>query len=441
MSDVLIRGGRVLIPSRSFDGRADLLVRGGKVERIAPSIKAAKGADVTIIDADGLWVAPGLVDPHVHLREPGFEYKETIATGTRAAAAGGFTTVLAMANTDPVNDNAAVTRFILRKAEEVGVVRVRPVGAVTRGQAGEALSEMVDMSGAGCAAFSDDGKPVMNAFLVRKALEYLGYVGRTYITHAEDLNLAAGGCCHEGAVSLTLGLRGIPSAAEEVMVARDVILARETGGRLHVAHASTKGTADIVREAKRQGAPVTAEVTPHHLFLTDEAIATFDPDTKVNPPLRPESDRRAMVEALADGTIDCIASDHAPHGLVDKEVEYDRAAFGISGLETSLGLCLGLVREGIIEPLRLIELMSAAPARVMGIEAGDLAEGLAADIVLIDPELAWTVDPASFFSRGKNTPFRGRALTGRAVVTLVGGRAVHLDDSAAGRVTGSRREG
>ncbi len=423
MYNVLIKNGRVIDPARGFDGTADVLIEQGRIVRVAPRIGQGKGKPaVPTLDAAGLWVAPGLVDLHTHLREPGYEYKETIVSGTRAAAAGGFTTILCMANTCPVNDNAAVTRFILKRAEEAGAVHVHPVGAVTVGLAGEALSEMVDLAEAGCVAFSDDGKPVTNAFLMRKALEYLRYPGLPLISHAEDARLAAGGSMHEGKVSCLLGLRGIPASAEESMIARDLILARETRGRLHVAHISTRGSVDLIRRAREEGMPVTCEVTPHHLVLTDEAVVGFDTATKVNPPLREEADRQALLEALAAGVIDCVASDHAPHGRVDKEVEYDQAAFGISGIETSLALCLKLVHEKLITPLRLIGLMSTAPAKLMSLAAGTLREGDPADLVLINPALEWTVDPDQFLSLGRNTPFAGWRLTGRAVLTLVGGR-------------------
>jgi dihydroorotase len=423
MNRLLIRNGRVLLPARGFDQVADVLVEEGKIARIAPKIAPAKGkAAPPSVDATGLWVVPGLVDIHTHLREPGFEYKETIASGTRAAAAGGFTSILCMANTSPVNDTAAVTRFIRRKAQEAGPVRVHPVGAVTLGLAGEALSEMVDLAAAGCVAFSDDGRPVMNAFIMRMALSYLKYPGLPLISHAEDSHLAAGGSVHEGKISCLLGLGGIPASAEETMIARDIILARETGGRLHLAHVSTRGSVELIRAAKAAGDKVTCEVAPHHLFLTDEAVAGFDTATKVNPPLREEADRQALLAALAEGVIDCIACDHAPHGRADKEVEYDRAAFGISGIETSLGLCLKLVHEKLITPLRLVELMSSAPARIMSLPAGDLGEGSPADLALIDPALDWTVDPALFESLGRNTPFAGWSLTGRAVLTLAGGQ-------------------
>ncbi len=438
MSSLLIRGGRLLVPSRRIDDALDVLVEDGLVARIARKIEPGRGKGrPAMIDAGGLWIAPGLVDLHTHLREPGFEYKETIATGTAAAAAGGFTTILCMANTQPVNDNAAVTRFILKKAQETGRVRVHPVGAITAGLQGEALSEMVDMARAGCAAFSDDGRPVMNAFIMRKALEYAGYTGRPLIAHAEDTVLAAGGAMHEGRVSMVLGLRGIPASAEETMVARDIILARQTGGRLHVAHVSTRGSLALLAAAKAEGLTVTAEVTPHHLFLTDEAVTTFDTATKVNPPLREEADRQALISGLADGLIDAVASDHAPHGLLDKDVEYDHAAFGISGLETSLGLCLKLVHEGVLAPLELVERMSTRPARIMDLAAGDLREGAGADLVLVDPSLEWTVEPDKFLSLGHNTPFAGRRLTGRAVETFVAGRSVYRHPSMAPRLSGA----
>ncbi len=440
MNDLLIKGARIIDPGLGRDGTGDLLVSGGRIAEVGASIDVSrrKLPATDVVRAEGLWLAPGLVDLHVHLREPGHEYKETIATGTAAAAAGGVTSLLCMANTDPVNDNGSITRFIVRRAEETARVRVYPVGAVTAGLGGERLSEMQEMRSTGAVAFSDDGRPVMNAFLVRKALEYLQESGCPLICHAEDANLAAGGCCHEGRVSVELGLRGIPSSAEEVIVARDAIVAGETGGRLHVAHMSTAGTARIVAAAREAGVRISCEVTPHHLFLTDEAVRGYDTATKVNPPLRREEDRLAMIEAVRSGVVDCIATDHAPHGLVDKDVEYDRAAFGISGLETSLGLCLRLVHDGVVTPMRLIELMSTRPAALAGLPAGALEAGRPADLVLIDPGLDWIVDPASFFSLGRNTPFAGAALKGRAVLTCVGGREVYRHPSVDARFDGAK---
>jgi dihydroorotase len=431
--ELVIRGGRILDPSRDMDGEGDLLIRDGAVAEIRPPGGFPAGGGPPAVDARGLWVAPGLVDLHVHLREPGFEYKETIASGAAAAAAGGFTSILAMANTKPVNDNAAVTRFVLRKAQEAASARVYPVGAATVDLGGETMTEMVEMAEAGCAAFSDDGKPVMNSFLMRKILEYLTFTGRPYLAHEEDAWLASGGAINEGRISTITGLRGIPGAAEEVLVARDLILAGLTGGRVHFCHLSTAGSVRLLARGKGDGLPVSGEVAPHHLFLTDEAVLSFDTATKVNPPLRSEEDRLALLQGLKDGVIDCIASDHAPHGQVDKELEYDRAAFGISGIETSLGLCLDLVHRGHLPPLRLIQLMSTAPARLAALPAGSLAPGSPADVVLIDPEAAWTVDRDRFLSRGRNTPFHGREIRGRAAATLVGGRPVFVHPQETGR--------
>jgi dihydroorotase len=437
VNNILIKGGRVIIPSRGLDETVDILIKGERIASISKDIDPGKTKPRTgVVDADGLWVVPGLVDIHTHLRVPGYEYKETISSGTAAAAAGGFTSILCMPNTDPVNDNAAVTRYILKKVQEEGRVKVYPVGAVTVGLSGQALSEIVDMSKNGCVAFSDDGRSIMNSLLCRKALEYLKYPDKPLISHAEDNHLADGGVCHEGPVACALGLKGIPSEAEEVMVARDIALARMTGGRIHFAHLSSRGSVRLVAEAREEGLPVTSEVTPHHLFLTEEAVRNFDTDTKVNPPLREENDRKALTTGLVDGVIDCIASDHAPHGLVDKEVEYDLAAFGISGLETSLPLCMKLVHQGILTPLGLVERMSSRPAEIMGLEAGELGEGGAADVALIDPDLQFMVDTEDWLSRGKNTPFGGWPLAGRAVLTLVDGRVVHSHSSMSARLQG-----
>lgn len=425
------------MPSDRFDGIADVHIKDGLIKSVSPGTGSRRNPKkAVVIDASGLWVAPGLVDVHTHLREPGYEYKETIATGTAAAAAGGFTTIMCMANTNPVNDNAAVTRFIVKKALEEGAVRVRPVGSVTQGMKGEAISEMVDMSRSGCAAFSDDGHTIMNSFIMRKALEYLRFMDMTIISHAEDDNLAGNGCCHEGEVSCRYGLKPVPAAAEEIIVARDIILARMTGGRVHFAHVSSEGALKLIADAKTEGLKVTCEVTPHHLMLTDDAVSGFDPNTRVSPPLRGEGDRQALRMALSTGVVDCIASDHAPHGLVDKEVEFDMAAPGISGIETSLPLCMKLVREEVITPLQLIELMSTGPSRVMGLDAGDLKEGQAADIVIIDPALEYTIDPGEFISLGKNSPFEGWAVQGRAVITLLEGKPVYVNSSAVGRLEG-----
>jgi dihydroorotase len=420
---LLIRHGRVVDPANSVDAVQDVLVRDGRVERIGSDLPAPDGA--TILDATGKVVCPGFIDIHVHLREPGFEYKETVATGTRAAAAGGFTAVCCMANTHPVNDNRSITDYIRAKAATEGAVRVYPIGAVTRGLGGRDLAELAELAEAGCVAFSDDGKCVMNAALYRRAMEYTLPFGTPVISHAEDHDLALGGAMHEGVVSTELGMPGVPAAAEDVMVARDILLAELTGAHVHIAHLSTAGAVRLVREARARGVHVTAEVTPHHLVLTDEAVRTFDPNTKMNPPLRSKRDAEALLEGLVDGTIDCIATDHAPHALSEKEGEFDLAASGIVGLETAVGLLMDrLVKPGLLPLSTLIARLSRDPARLFGLPGGSLAQGTPADLTLLDPAAEWMVDPARFESRSRNTPFGGWTLTGRPWKTIVGGRVV-----------------
>jgi dihydroorotase len=383
--------------------------------------------DARALDARGRWVTPGLVDLHVHLREPGQEYKETVATGARAAVAGGFTTVVAMPNTKPVNDTASVTELVLARAAAAGLARVVPVGCISRGQAGEELAEYGELRAAGCVAVSDDGRPVASSSLMRRALEYARAFGLVVAVHEEDPGLVGKGVMHEGAASTRLGLRGIPSAAEEVMVTRDLALAELTGGRLHVQHVSAAGSVRALREAKRRGLAVTAEATPHHLTLTDEDLAAsgYDPDFKMNPPLRSAEDLRAVREGLADGTIDAIATDHAPHSPVEKDLEFDAAANGIVGLETAFAACLALVRQGALSERRLVEALTAAPARAFGLPAGTLAKGAPADVAVLDPAAEWTLDPQALFSKGRNTPWKGRRLVGRCTQAIVGGRIVH----------------
>ncbi len=421
---ILIRNGRLIDPSQGLDGLYDLLIKDGRIEEIGERGRLV-GEGWEVVEAEGLWVIPGMVDMHCHLREPGYEYKETIKTGTMAGVAGGYTTLVAMANTDPVNDSASVTRYILEKAATEGVARVLPVGAVTKGMKGEGLSDMGELKEAGVVALSDDGRPVVNSEVMRRALEYAKAFDLTIISHCEDPYLSKNGVMNEGVVSTLLGLRGIPSASEVVMIARDIALAELTGGRLHIAHVSTKRGVELIRDAKRRGIKVTAEVTPHHLTLTEEAVRGYDPDTKVNPPLRTEEDRLALIEGLKDGTIDVIATDHAPHSLVEKEVEFDLAAFGVVGLETALPLILNLVRKEGFSPLSIIEKMTVNPARILGIEAGTLREGARADIAILDPEEEWIVAPEEFFSKGRNTPFKGWKMKGRVVRTIVGGKIVY----------------
>ena len=427
-SRILIQGGRVIDPSQDLDGTMDVLIEDGAVAKIDGKID---GKDAEVIDAAGLIVAPGLIDIHVHLREPGQEYKETVRTGTLAAAAGGFTGVACMANTEPVNDTRSVTEHILLEARRHGFARVHPIGAISKGQKGEELAEIGEMIRAGAVAVSDDGRPVMNAELMRRALLYAQHFDVAVIQHAEDLNLTGKGVMHEGEWSTRLGLPGIPGSAEDVMIARDIILTEDTGGRYHVAHLSTARALDMVRRARSQGLRVSCEVAPHHLILTDEEVAKsgFSTNTKMKPPLRSERDRDALVNGLADGTVDCIASDHAPHHPDEKDVEFNLAPFGILGLETTLSLCLDrLVHPGIIGLKRLIELLSTGPARVLGLPGGTLRPGSPADVTLFHPDEEVTIRAAAFRSKSRNTPFDGWKLRGRPAGTILGGRRIVLPE-------------
>jgi len=420
---LLIKNGRVIDPASSVDAVQDVLLKGDRIERVGATLAVV--SDTPILDASGKIVCPGFIDLHVHLREPGQEYKETVGSGTRAAAAGGFTAVCAMANTHPVNDNRAVTDYIRAKADTEGVVRVYPIGAVTRELGGAELSEMAELAEAGCVAFSDDGKCVMNAALYRRAMEYTLPFGTPLISHAEDHHLSKGAAMNEGIVSTELGVPGAPAAAEDIMVARDILLAELTGAHVHIAHLSTAGAVRLVRDAKARGVKITAEVTPHHLLLTEEAVRSFDANTKMNPPLRSKRDTEALLEGLIDGTIDCIATDHAPHAVSEKEGEFDRAAFGIVGLETAVGLLMDrLVRPGALPLATLVARLSRDPARLLGLPGGNLAAGAPADLTLLDPDASWTVDPSKFVSRSRNTPFGGWTVTGRPWKTIVGGRVV-----------------
>jgi dihydroorotase len=421
--NLLIKNGRVLDPANGVDGVQDVLIRNGLVERVGPRLVVP--SDIAEIDAAGHVVCPGFIDIHVHLREPGFEYKETVATGTRAAAAGGFTTICCMANTFPVNDNRAVSDYILAKAKTEGVVRVHTIGAVTRGLKGEELAELAELAEAGCVAFSDDGQCVMNAALYRHAMEYTLPFGLPVISHAEDHNLSRGASMNEGVVSMELGLTGAPAAAEDTMVARDILLAELTGAHVHIAHLSTAGAVRLVREAKARGIRVTAEVTPHHLVLTEDAVRHFDPNTKMNPPLRTKRDTEALLEAVADGTIDSIATDHAPHATSEKEGEFDLAPSGIVGLETAIPVLLDrLVRPGVLSLPTLVSRFTADPARLLGLSAGNLSVGAPGDVTILDLERELTIDPGRFQSRSRNTPFGGWTLRGGPVVTVVGGVVV-----------------
>ncbi|HNZ96067.1 MAG TPA: dihydroorotase [Thermoanaerobaculia bacterium] len=424
---LLVRGGRLVDPAAGRDGRFDVLIEGGVVASVAAEIAPPAGCEV--VDATGLVVTPGLIDMHVHLREPGHEYKETIRTGTAAAAAGGFTSVACMANTAPVNDERAVTEFIVTEAARHGFARVHPVGAISKGMAGEQLTEMGEMAAAGAVAFSDDGRPVVDTELMRRALLYAQHFGRPILQHAQDLFLSGNGVMHEGEWSTRLGLPGIPGLAEEVMVARDLLLLAETGGRYHVMHLSTARCLELVREGKRRGLGVTCEVTPHHLLLTDQAVAetTFSTNVKMNPPLRSEADRQALLAGLADGTVDALASDHAPHHADEKDVEFSAAPFGIVGLETMVSLALDrLVRPGVIGLGRFVELLTAGPARILGLETGTLAPGRPGDLTLLALDREVTVDPPAFRSKGRNTPFAGWKLRGAPVGTILGGVPVRL---------------
>ena len=420
---LLLKNARVVDPASGLDAPRDVLVVDGRVARVAASIPAGEAA---VLDLAGLVVCPGFLDMHVHLREPGHEWKETIATGTRAAAAGGFTGVACMPNTEPPIDSRSVVKFVLAQAREHGVVPVYPIGCVSKGQEGQELAEMGDMAIAGARGFSDDGKPVASAGLMRRALEYATIFDLPVIDHCEEPTLVAGGVVHEGAVSTRLGLAGWPGVAEDVMVQRDILLAEYTGGHVHIAHMSTGRAAELVRRAKAAGIRVTCEVTPHHLVLTDEAVAGYDPDAKMNPPLRAEEDRERLLAALSDGTVDAIATDHAPHHADEKCVEFSRAPFGVVGLETAVSIGLDrLVRGGRVDLSRFVSLMSTGPARVLRLNKGSLAPGADADITVLDLERRVRVEPEEFRSKSANTPFSGWSLTGAPVMTLVAGRIVH----------------
>ncbi|MCU1280581.1 MAG: dihydroorotase, multifunctional complex type [bacterium] len=423
---LLLKGGRVIDPAAEIDKVSDVLIEDGVIKAVE---SGARSDGARVIDCAGKVVAPGFVDLHVHLREPGHEYKEDIASGARAAAAGGFTTVCCMPNTKPPNDNRAVTDMIVRRAREAAIVRVLPIGAISKGLKGESLAEMGEMKDAGIVAVSDDGMPVMNADLMRRALEYARTFGLVVVQHAEDKNLAQGGVMNEGAAATRAGLRGQPPAAESVMVARDLELVQWTGARYHVAHISTAASVRAVREAKRRGLPVTAEVTPHHLTLTDVACCSYDTSTKCAPPLRSEADREALREALADGTIDCIATDHAPHATQEKQLEFDQAAFGMIGLETAFGLGLKLVDDEVLTLPALIARLTIGAAKVFGLPAGTLEKGAPADVVVLDVDTAYKVDADRFRSKSRNSPFRGWELRGRAMHTIVGGKVVATGDN------------
>ncbi len=419
---IVLKNGRIMDPLQKRDEIADLWVCNGLI--VTPGSIDSAGAD--IYDLTGRWVVPGLIDMHVHLREPGEEYKETIETGTRAAAAGGFTAVACMPNTSPVNDNGALTRFILETS--VGcAARVYPVGAISQGSKGEKLAEYGEMKLAGAVALTDDGHPVVDSRLMRRAMEYALSHDMLIMSHAEELTLSKGGSMNEGEISTRMGLGGIPVAAESIMVQREIALAELTGARVHIAHVSAGQSIALIRNAKERGVNITAETAPHYFTLTEQAVLGYNTNAKMSPPLRGEGDRQAVRQALRDGTLDAIATDHAPHSILQKEVEFNFAANGIAGLETSLPLGLALVRGNIIGAARLIELMSCTPARILGVPGGSLHVGAVADITVIDPEKRYTFAATESFSKGKNSPFDGWELQGKALMTIVGGRITHKD--------------
>ena len=428
----LLKGGRVVDPANGRDGMFDVLIDGDRIVRVAKDIPM-NGAHVIEVP-NGFVVCPGLIDMHVHLREPGQEHKETVATGVASAVAGGFTAVACMPNTVPINDNAGVTEFILKKAAEARLARVYPIGAVSRGSDGEQLADIGELRAAGCVAISDDGRPVKTALLMRRALEYAGMFKMPVLEHCEDLSLKGEGVAHEGYHASLLGLRGIPGLAESIMAQRDIALAEFTGGSVHICHMSAATTLRAVREGKSHGVHVTCEVAPHHFTLTDEALASpvsYDTNVKMNPPLRGTLDRDEMLKGISDGSVDVIATDHAPHHYDEKKVEFDMAPFGIVGLETCVPICFDrLVHTGLITLPRLVELLSTNPSRILNVAGGTLSDGAAADITILAPDLQVTVDPSKFRSKSRNTPFGGWQFRGGVAATIVGGRTVYVNDSA-----------
>lgn len=426
-SMIHFRRGRVVDPRNGVDGVRDVLVRDGRVVEVSEAPLSLGEEGARGVDASGRLVLPGFIDLHVHLREPGEEGKETILTGGMAAVAGGFTSVVAMPNTKPVNDSVLVTGYVKARAREARLCHVYPAGAITRGLRGEEMAEVGALVQAGCVCITDDGRPVMNAGLMRRVLQYATLFDLPVMVHEEDLTLSGGGVMNEGRTATRLGLIGIPPSAEVAMVARDLVLLEETKGRLHIAHVSCEGSVRLIREARRRGLQVTAEATPHHFVLDDEAVGSYDTHARMNPPLRTRRDVEAVREALADGTLDAIATDHAPHGVLEKQVEFDQAWNGVVGLETALGLTLSLVREGVLSLTRAVALLTDGPAKAFGLPGGHLAPGAPADITVVEPDVEWTVDPARFFSRSRNTPFQGRRLTGRVAQTWVEGRLVFED--------------
>jgi len=419
---LFLKGGRVIDPSQNIDSELDILIDNGKIVQLTCDHTAVTPSDVEIVDVSPMIIVPGLIDIHTHLREPGHEYKETVHTGSEAAVAGGFTSIACMPNTDPVNDNRSVTEYILKQARLAGMANVYPVAAISKGSAGKILTEFGDLKDAGAVAFSDDGRPVMNSRVMRSALEYAYSFDMPVISHCEDLTLSEGGVMNEGVVSTELGLKGIPAIAEDIMVQRDITLAAYTGTAVHIAHVSTDGAVHAIREAKKRGIRVTAETAPHYFTLTDDSLREFSSFMKVYPPLRGAQDVQSVKEGLRDGTIDAIASDHAPHSSIEKDIEFDFAASGINGLETSLALSLQLVRDNVLSINQLIEKMSVNPAKILNLSKGTLAPGSDADITVIDPSLTWTVNADHFRSKSRNTPFNTWVLQGKAVMTIVEGR-------------------
>jgi len=432
MKSLLIQGGRIIDPSQGIDEVGSLLIAKGEISWQGKGEATPPQPDYDVLYAQGLIVCPGFVDLHCHLRQPGFEEKETIATGTRAAARGGFTTICCMPNTNPPLDNQTSVEYVKSKAASEGVVRVLPIGCISKGREGQELAEMGELASAGVIAFSDDGEPALNSHLMRQALAYSRAFDLPITDHCEDRALTEGGQMNEGIVSTKLGLRGIPNAAEEIMVARDLALAQLTGGRLHIAHTTTEGSVDLIRRAKEKGIKVTAEVTPHHLTLTEERVIGYDTNAKVNPPLRTKRDIQALIQGLNDNTIDIIATDHAPHTEADKLCEFDLAPFGISGFETALGSLMSLVHDGELSLVTLIAKLTYEPARIIGNRygrLGTLAIGTSADVALFDPALEWVVDTKAFASKGKNTPLAGERFKGKVMATISWGKLVYKDES------------
>ena len=423
----LIKNGQVIDPANQLDGSFDILINNGKIEAIEPQgkISGSKLKDVPVIDAKNCVVAPGFCDMHVHFREPGHEYKETIETGSASAAAGGFSTVAVMPNTSPVNDNRSITELIFSQAKKTNLVNVLPIGAITKELKGESLSDMGELKEAGCIGYSDDGRPVMDSELMRRAFEYSRMFGLPCIQHSEILDLTQGGCMNEGIISTELGLKGMPVEAEDIMVFRDICLLRKTGGRLHVAHISSGGAVELVRQAKAKGLPVTCEVAPHHFTLTEEACRNYDTNAKMSPPLRTHEDLELIKEGLRDGTIDIIATDHAPHDLADKQMEFSKACFGIVGLETALPLTLKMVDEKVITLQKAVDLLTQQPCRLFNLDKGNLGVGKDADIVIFNPKTQYTIEPEKFKSRSKNSPYKGWKVRGKVLHTLVAGKTVY----------------